>query len=142
MLAVGMAAVLVGGCTSAGLGRSLGGVSYVVDKLSDRQASSRIWTATDLPELADLVALLGDDELERRLAEVDPAREVVVSLYFDACSTQDPELILDGQLLTVRYRTDLNRNCVRAVDTLTLFAVPRADLPDRVVYFDQEFTLS
>lgn len=141
MLAVGMAAALLGGCTSGSLGRPLGGVSYVLDKKADHQAISWIWTENDLPELADLIAQLGDDELERRLAEVDPGREVVVSLYFDACSTQDPELVLDGSLLTVRYRTDLNRNCVRAVDTLALFAVPRAELPATVVYVDQEFTL-
>lgn len=142
MVAVAMAAVLTGGCTSSALGRPLGGVGYVLDKKADRQASSRIWTGTDLPELVALVAQLGNDQLQQQLAEVDPAHEVVVSLYFDACSQEDPELVLDGSVLSVRYRTQLNRNCVRAVDTLVLFAVVRTDLPEKVTYADQEFTLA
>jgi hypothetical protein len=142
MVAVAMAAVLTGGCTSNAPGRPLGGVGYVLDKKADRQASSRIWTGTDLPELVALVAQLGNDQLQQQLAEVDPAHEVVVSLYFDACSQEDPELVLDGSVLSVRYRTQLNRNCVRAVDTLVLFAVVRTDLPQKVTYADQEFTLA
>lgn len=142
MIAVAMAAVLTSGCTSNALGRPLGGVGYVLDKKADRQASSRIWTGTDLPELVALVAQLGNDQLQQQLAEVDPAHEVVVSLYFDACSQEDPELVLDGSVLSVRYRTQLNRNCVRAVDTLVLFAVVRTDLPEKVTYADQEFALA
>ena len=142
MVAVAMAAVLTGGCTPSALGRSLGGVSYVLDQKADRQASSWVWTGSDLPELVALVAQLGNDQLQQQLAAVDPTREVVVSLYFDACSQEGPELILQGSVLSVRYRTELHRNCVRAIDTLVLFAVARSDLPETVTYFDQEFPLA
>lgn len=141
LLTVVLATMLAGGCSAGSLGRPLGGVGYVLDHKPDRQPISWIWTEADLPELTELIAQLGDGELQQRLADVDLTREVVVSLYYDACSTQDPELVLDGAQLVVRLRTDLHRNCVRAVDTLALFAVPRAELPNPVSYAGQEFTL-
>lgn len=130
--AAALSTLLLAGCTASPIGESLGEVAYVVDQKPQPAPSTWVYTSADIADLTSLVAGLGSTEFADRLADVDPKTHVVVSLYYDACSKSEPELVLDGSTLTVRYRATTTRNCARAVDTLALFAAPRSSLPDPV----------
>lgn len=104
--------------------------------MRDKRPASKpitwVYVGGDLGALKALVNGLGDSGLTQRLGAVDASTNVVVTLYYDGCTKAEPSLVLDGAAITVQYGQELNRNCVRAVDTLVLFAVPRASLPDPV----------
>ena len=128
--AVAGCTALLAGCTSAPLAENLGTVSYVRDKRPSSPAVTTFHTGEQIDTLVATVRDLQAPELAQRVDAVDTATHVVVTLYFDACAKEQPELVLDAATLTVHYGTVLNRNCVRAVDTLAVFAVPRSRLPD------------
>lgn len=128
--AVAGCTALLAGCTAAPPAENLGTVSYVRDKQPSSPAVTTFHTGDRIGTLVAALRDLHSPELAQRVDGVDPATHVVVTLYFDACAKEGPELVLTGSTLTVRYGTVLNRNCVRAVDTLTVFAVPRSRLPD------------
>ncbi len=106
--------------------------------MRDKQPRSKpityVYIGTEIDTLATLVHGLQDPEVTRRLDGVDGSTRMVVSVYFDACTKADPGLTLDGGTLTVRYGATLNRNCLRAVDTLALFAVLRSELADPTTF--------
>lgn len=134
ILAALSAALLMAGCTSGPVGDDLGSISYVRDKQPSSTPVTYVYAGTQIDTLATLVHGLQNPELSRRLDGVDGTTDMVVTVYFDACAKADPQLTLNGDTLTVRYGAVLNRNCVRAVDTLALFAVPRSALPDPVTF--------
>ena len=122
------------GCSSGPVGENLGSISYVRDKQPTSKPITYVYIGTEIDTLATLVHGLQDPDVTRRLDGVDGTTGIVVSVYFDACTKADPGLILDGGTLTVRYGASLNRNCVRAVDTLALFAVPKSALADPTMF--------
>lgn len=134
-LALGVAAsLMLTACTGPNtVGDTLGSIRYVVDKTTaDVGLATTLHTGASIAALADRVQTLGDQQLAQRLRAVDSTGTVVVSLYFDACSKSGPSLQLAGAELTVRYAEELNRTCVRAIDTLTVFAIAKDRLPNPV----------
>ncbi len=127
------AMAVAAGCVAevaAPVGRELGALSYVGDRLPTFKPVTWVHAGSDLAGLRTRMAEVGDAALSQRLAAVDESSELVVTLYFDACARADPLLMRDGATITVRYARELNRTCVRAIDTLALFAVPRDALLD------------
>ncbi|GAA0327571.1 hypothetical protein [Micropruina glycogenica] len=124
LLATVAFALASSGCSAPAIGQNLGSIGYVRDKSPTSAPVTWVHAGSDIEPLISLVAGLGDDALTQRLRGVDRASQVVVTLYYDACAKSEPSL------LTVAYGATQNRNCVRAVDTLVSFAVPRDRLPD------------
>ena len=122
------------GCTqSPVVGESLGTIGYVRDRHPASTPATYLYTTASIADLTGLVDGLDAPDVAQRLHAVDPSTHVVVALYFDACAKSEPALALNGGTLTVRYGAIANRTCVRAADTLALFAVPRSQLPDPTV---------
>jgi len=128
-----IAVLAASGCTTAPVSVDLGEISYVKDKNPTFTPASWLYTGADIDTLATGVDRLGSARVSQGLGQVDRTSDVVVSVYYDACAKDDPTLDLQGSTLTVRFVT-LNRNCVRAEDTLALFLVRRPGLPDPLVY--------
>ncbi|MGC3953895.1 MAG: hypothetical protein QM804_06520 [Propionicimonas sp.] len=116
------------GCTTP-LGRHLGTVHDYYPIRLDNYPPTRIW-ADDLAELQQIMVDLDAVRLGKELAAIDLASEIVVSVGYDGCGHSDPGLVLEGATLRVRFGTVHNRQCVRPMPSLALFAVPRAELPD------------
>lgn len=123
--------VLLAGCTASGPGRSLGAIGYVADKKPALAPATWVHTGDRIAELAAGVTDL-DAGLGRRIAALDPAADLVVTLYYDGCAKGSPALVLDGSTLGVRYGETITRSCYRPVDTLAVFAVHRSSVPDPV----------
>ena len=130
LLATVAFALASSGCSAPAIGQNLGSIGYVRDKSPTNAPVTWVYAGSDIEPLIALVAGLGDDALTQRLRGVDRASQVVVTLYYDACAKSEPSLVLNGSTMTVAYGATQNRNCVRAVDTLVSFAVPRDRLPD------------
>ena len=124
---------LLAGCTAALPAENLGTLSYVLDQEPSVPVVTTFHTGERIDALATTMRDLQASGIAQRVDGVDRATQVVVTVYYDACGKEQPELVLTGSTLKVRYGVELNRNCVRAMDTLTVFAVPRSRLPDPTV---------
>ena len=133
LAAAAVTALAVSACTAAPLSAELGEIPYVKDKEPTFTPASWLYAGADIDTLAAGVDDLGSVPVSQRLAQVDRNSDLVVSVYYDACSKAAPALDLHGTTLSVRFVT-LDRNCVRAEDTLALFSVRRSSLPDPLEY--------
>lgn len=122
----------LGGIGSEQVGSPVGSVAYVVDK--SRGWGQGVYLPADVPGLVRrLRAELGAEEVARSLEAAGP-EVVAVALYFDACAKGGPVLVRSGDRVAPRFTTSDNRNCYRAVDTLTVFAVPLRDLREGTTF--------
>lgn len=124
--------ILLAGCSAQELAAPMASIAYVRDHRPLATPASGLSVGDRLRQLTSAVTHL-DPEAGSALARVD-ANTVAVTLYYDACAKSAPALRLDGERLTVRYAHSSGRTCIRAIDTLVVFVVPRGQLPQRVTY--------
>lgn len=99
------------------------------DDVARGVATSGVWAGPDAEQLADQIdTRLRNPVLAQKIRD-RPSDGTIVALEFDGCTKSDPRLVRSGRTLSVHYQhTDPQRNCVRAVQTWTIFALDAHDL--------------
>lgn len=122
------------GCGSGQVGITLGEIGYVLDRNGPPAANAVYADPTRIAELAQDVRVgWRSAELAAALERL-PADRVVVTHYYNACARADPRLLRSGTRVRIDYGRNIDRQCVRAADTLAIVVVQAGQLPDPVTF--------
>jgi len=107
---------------------------YLVDLDVPLAADQWLYVGAEQDVLAQRLEASGLDETAHQVRSTDGTLYGIVTVTFNACGNDEPQLRLDDGTVQVRFGTRIDRECYRPIDTLVLFSVTLTDLPDPTTF--------